>query len=62
MTLLNLSRRDVLKLSAAGVSAVSLSGWFKVLASRAAGAYPASINPAFSCGWTAVPATRTLST
>src|SRR6185437_7260201 len=32
----NLSRRDMLKLSAAGVSAVSLSGWFKVLASRAA--------------------------
>jgi hypothetical protein len=32
-----LSRRDWLKLSAAGVSAVSLSGWFKVLASRAAG-------------------------
>ncbi|HEY7428922.1 MAG TPA: DUF1501 domain-containing protein [Gemmataceae bacterium] len=33
----NLSRRDWLKLSAAGVSAVSLSGWLKVLASRAAG-------------------------
>ncbi len=33
----NLSRRDLLKLSAAGVSAVSLSGWLKVLASRAAG-------------------------
>jgi hypothetical protein len=33
-----LSRRDLLKLSAAGVSAVSLSGWLKVLASRAAGA------------------------
>jgi uncharacterized protein (DUF1501 family) len=32
-----LSRRDWLKLSASGVSAVSLSGWFKVLASRAAG-------------------------
>jgi len=32
----NLSRREMLKLSAAGVSAVSLSGWFKVLASRAA--------------------------
>jgi hypothetical protein len=31
-----LSRRDWLKLSAAGVSAVSLSGWFKVLAGRAA--------------------------
>ncbi len=31
-----LSRRDLLKLSAAGVSAVSLSGWLKVLASRAA--------------------------
>jgi hypothetical protein len=37
MTTLNLSRRDWLKLSAAGVSAVSLSGWLKVLASRAAG-------------------------
>ncbi len=37
MTLLSLSRRDWLKLSAAGVSAVSLSGWLKVLASRAAG-------------------------
>jgi uncharacterized protein (DUF1501 family) len=36
MMLDNLSRRDWLKLSAAGVSAVSLSGWFKVLASRAA--------------------------
>ena len=36
MTLLNLSRRDWLKLSAAGVSAVSLSGWLKVLAGRAA--------------------------
>lgn len=32
-----LSRRDWLKLSAAGVSVLSLSGWFKVLASRAAG-------------------------
>ena len=31
-----LSRRDWLKLSTAGVSAVSLSGWLKVLASRAA--------------------------
>src|SRR5581483_3102905 len=31
-----LSRRDWLKLSAAGVSAVSLSGWLKVLAGRAA--------------------------
>ncbi|HTU19215.1 MAG TPA: DUF1501 domain-containing protein [Gemmataceae bacterium] len=37
MGLWNLSRRDLLKLSAAGVSAVSLSGWLKVLASRAAG-------------------------
>jgi hypothetical protein len=35
-SLTELSRRDWLKLSAAGVSAVSLSGWFKVLASRAA--------------------------
>ena len=33
----NLTRRDLLRLSVAGVSAVSLSGWFKVLASRAAG-------------------------
>jgi hypothetical protein len=31
-----LSRRDWLKLSASGVSAVSLSGWLKVLAGRAA--------------------------
>jgi uncharacterized protein (DUF1501 family) len=31
----NLSRRDLLKLSAAGVSAVSLSGWLNVLAARA---------------------------
>jgi uncharacterized protein (DUF1501 family) len=31
-----LSRRDLLKLSAAGVSAVSLSGWLNVLAARAA--------------------------
>jgi uncharacterized protein (DUF1501 family) len=31
-----LSRRDFLKLSAAGVSAVSLSGWLNVLAARAA--------------------------
>jgi uncharacterized protein DUF1501 len=41
MTLLNnlvagLSRRDFVKLSAAGVSAVSLSGWLNVLAGRAA--------------------------
>jgi hypothetical protein len=33
---MNLSRRDLLKLSAAGVSAVSLSGWMNVLAARAA--------------------------
>ncbi len=33
---MNLSRRDFLKLSAAGVSAVSLSGWMNVLAARAA--------------------------
>jgi uncharacterized protein (DUF1501 family) len=32
----DLSRRDLLKLTAAGVSALSLSGWFKVLAGRAA--------------------------
>src|SRR5215472_12686098 len=37
MLIENVSRRDWLKLTAAGVSAVSLSGWFKVLASRAAG-------------------------
>jgi hypothetical protein len=36
MSLVNLSRRDLLKLSAAGVSAVSLSGWLKVLAGHAA--------------------------
>jgi uncharacterized protein (DUF1501 family) len=34
--LCGLSRREFLKLSAAGVSAVSLSGWLKVLAGRAA--------------------------
>jgi hypothetical protein len=34
--LFGLSRRDVLKLSAAGVAGVSLSGWMNVLASRAA--------------------------
>ncbi|HZU38069.1 MAG TPA: DUF1501 domain-containing protein, partial [Gemmataceae bacterium] len=33
-----LSRRDFFKLSAAGVSGVSLSGWLDVLASRAAAA------------------------
>src|SRR2546423_801583 len=32
----DLSRRDFLKLSAAGVSAASLSGWLPVLAARAA--------------------------
>ncbi|MBM4067480.1 MAG: DUF1501 domain-containing protein [Planctomycetes bacterium] len=32
----NVSRRDLLKLSAAGVLGVSTSGWFNVLASRAA--------------------------
>ncbi|MCC6418984.1 MAG: DUF1501 domain-containing protein [Gemmataceae bacterium] len=32
----NLSRRDWLKLSAAGVTGMSLSGWFDILASRAA--------------------------
>jgi hypothetical protein len=32
----DLSRRDALKLAAAGVTSVSLSGWFNVLASRAA--------------------------
>src|SRR5262249_6867240 len=31
-----LSRRDFLRLSAAGVAATSLSGWFNVLAARAA--------------------------
>src|SRR5437667_6484702 len=31
-----LSRRDVLKLSAAGILGTSVSGWFNVLASRAA--------------------------
>src|SRR5438477_8304370 len=34
--LAGLSRRDFLKLTAAGVSATSLSGWFPVLAARAA--------------------------
>src|SRR5262249_38421048 len=32
----NLSRRDMLKLSAAGVLGTSMSGWMNVLASRAA--------------------------
>jgi uncharacterized protein (DUF1501 family) len=36
MAVWDLSRRDWLKLSAAGVSAVSLSGWLRVLAGRAA--------------------------
>src|SRR5438093_2860601 len=36
MFLNTFSRRDFLKLSAAGVSAVSLSGWLNVLAGRAA--------------------------
>src|SRR4051794_6105913 len=34
----NLSRRDFFKLSAAGVTATSMSGWFNVLAARAAAA------------------------
>src|SRR6516165_3600383 len=34
----DLSRRDLLKLSAAGLTSVSLSGWLNVLASRAADA------------------------
>src|SRR5262245_14011102 len=32
----DLSRRDTLKLAAAGVTGLSLSGWFPVLAQRAA--------------------------
>src|SRR6516225_12307539 len=32
----NLSRRDLLKLTAAGVTGVSMSGWLKVLADQAA--------------------------
>src|SRR5215813_7506153 len=36
MTPLDLSRRDALKLAAAGVSTLSLSGWFNVLACGAA--------------------------
>jgi hypothetical protein len=39
MTPLDLSRRDALKLAAAGVSTLSLSGWFNVLA-RGAAAQP----------------------
>lgn len=35
---MNLSRRDLFKLSAAGVMTTSLSGWMDVLAARAAGA------------------------
>src|SRR5438105_11556797 len=37
-TLNNLSRRDLLKLSAAGVAATSMSGWLNVLATHAAAA------------------------
>src|SRR5947209_705847 len=37
----NLSRRELLKLSAAGVVATSFSGWMNVLAARAAGNGPA---------------------
>src|SRR5688500_9802451 len=33
---MNLSRRDLLRLSAAGVLGTSFSGWFNVLATRAA--------------------------
>src|SRR5688572_20397898 len=33
---MNLSRRDMMKLSAAGVLGTSFSGWFNVLAARAA--------------------------
>src|SRR3954447_20587089 len=36
MTPLDLSRRDALKLAAAGVSSLSLSGWFNALARGAA--------------------------
>src|SRR5262245_66323340 len=39
MTPFDLSRRDALKLAAAGVSTLSLSGWFNVLA-RGAAAQP----------------------
>ena len=35
---LNLSRRDMLKLTATGAGAMALSGWMPVLASRAAAA------------------------
>ena len=44
-----LSRRDWLKLSAAGVVSVPLSGWLGTLAARAAGD-PARSARASSCG------------
>jgi len=46
-----LNRRDALKLAAAGVSTVSLSGWFNVLASRAASEAPAKKHKACILLW-----------
>ena len=63
--LIDRSRRDFLKLSAAGVFGASASGWLDVLAARAAETRPTRRprpSPASSCGWTAGPATRTPST
>ena len=56
-----LSRRDVLKLTAAGVAGASMSGWLNVLAARAPSPAPGT-RPASCCGWTAAPATKTPST
>jgi Protein of unknown function (DUF1501) len=48
-SLSELTRRDALKLAAAGVSSLSLSGWFNVLASRAAAAAPMGAKKHKSC-------------
>ena len=42
---LNLSRRDMLKLSASGAGALAMSGWMPVLAARAAAQTPAGSQP-----------------
>ncbi len=55
---LDLSRRDLLRLSAAGVLGTSVSGWFNVLANRAARplARESSTSRASCCGWPGGPA------
>ena len=61
--LTDLSRRDALKLAAAGVTGASLSGWLNVLAAQGRAEQTApSTRRASCCGWTAAPATRTPST